>query len=93
MLYNNREGYTNEALRIMCKIELYFEELFNDYPEHSLLELKALAIGGLESAYCGVSISNRLRAAPCKIKPKHSKCPIHSFVTVDKCGCDLSKPV
>jgi hypothetical protein len=59
-LYDNYEGYSEEAQCILSKVERWVKRLLLDYPEYNALELLALINEGASSAKCSVSLERRL---------------------------------
>ena len=63
-LYDNNDGYSEEALCILSKAERWVKQLLLDYPEYNALELLALILKGADSAQVSVSIERRLSVSP-----------------------------
>ena len=59
-LYDNKDGYENEALRIMEKASEFAQEVLMDYSNENALEILGLIHNGIGSGFCHVSIERRL---------------------------------
>lgn len=59
-LYDNREGYSTEALRLVEHVRSFAESILTDYPDCNALELSALMHAAIDEARTRVSLRRRL---------------------------------
>ena len=59
-LYDNREGWTEEALRLFNEAKEAARLTLQEHPEHNALELSAVLHAAIDSARSEVPIRRRL---------------------------------
>ena len=60
LLYDNREGWTDEALRFFDETKAVARRILREHPEHNTLELSAVLHAAIDAARCEVSLERRL---------------------------------